>query len=713
MEVKIKDLFAIPFSLLVLLGLSYLERSGIQIPILRQAIAFSLLTFIPGFLVLGILRLDGVSIVEKILYSVGISLFFLMFTGVVVNILYPVVGISKPISETPLLITVSIAVLILFLICYSQNKYRSRSVVINTTRVFSLSTLSLSLLPFLAIFGTYLLNFYDNNILLLILLAVISAIPILVVLNKTSRDKYPLAIWMISISLLLHNSLIGQYVSWGDAEAEYLISNLVLRSGFWDTTIPTTHNSLLGITILYPYYSLICNIELTWVFKVVYPLLFSLTPLSLYLAIMRQTDEKIAFLASCLFMFSYMFFTLLSRNTRTGLSLLFLSLLILLLTDKNLKPVKKATLSVVFLLSIGVVYYGVSYILLLILLPVALLHFLDKKSEDEMITPTFASLFIVFSIVWYMYTSNSYGFNILVNFGINFLNQLGEFVSAPRSSPIFYLIEKWSISLEVVKYLYVITEFFIAMGILDLMYKIIKSKQIRFSRDYSFLSIFFFLFLSASIYSLPGNVQRILQISLVFLAPFCVIGCIRVFNIINFKYSIEKNTLKFFSIFLLLLFVFDSGLISATITHDLNPNQLINKPLITKASTEEKGYFYSMCVPRYDLYYSEWLLNNTNGTIEIYGIIRWFYTLSKPEEVKSMFEETKEKRIHLSKLSSLKRQNKVDSRSYICLGYCAYKEGLIIEQYPLVRFNRSEIDPVLNSTYKIYDNGGSVIYYES
>ncbi|RLF01410.1 MAG: hypothetical protein DRJ64_10635 [Thermoprotei archaeon] len=697
---------------LAFLGLIALDNLGLGIPILRQVLGFLYLTFVPGILLLGVFRINNLNTLETLLYSAGLSLSFLMFIGFLMNFFYPLIGISKPISEIPLVITISAIVLFLCFICYLRNKNYPKSFSININQVFSPFFLSLSLLPFLAVFGTYLLNFYDNNTLLLTLLTAISLIPLLVSYDKISNEKYPIVVWIISISLLLHNSLIGEYVSWGDSEGEYLISKLVLINEFWDPNTPSiTANSLLSLAMLHPIYSIACDIELTWVYKVVYPFLFSATPVALYLAFKKQTNEKIAFLSSSLFMFSYIFFTVLSRNTRTGISFFFLSLLILIVSNKKLRGVERAILLLTFLLSIAVTYYGITYMLLLFLFLVILLHYLDKnRDKNRVVAPTLAFLFVTFSITWYMYTSNSCGFDTIVHFANNYVDQFTELLTAPRSSPTYYLEKKWSVSLEVVRYLYVILIFFTTIGILDLIYKIIKGKEIGFSKDYSFFSLVSCLFLFATLSPLPGNIQRILQILLPFLAPFSVTGCVKLFTMITSKRLSEDNVLRFFAFILLVLLVFDSGLISATLTHDMNPNELINKPLINGGTVEEKKYFFTMYLPDYDVYSSRWLLNSTEGIIKIYngrmfhyGGVAYHYGLSGIKRIKTYLEESP---MYYAPLSE--DTNEIEEGSYVHLGYFSYREGLIVGQGDT--FATNKIYPLLNALNKIYDNGGAAVY---
>ena len=120
----LKIVLALQLAVLGAIGLDYI---GLQIPILRQAICFIYLSFIPGTLILRILKLNKLSAIETILYSVGLSLSLLMFTGALINALYPLIGISRPISEIPLVVTISILVLFLCFVCYMRDKDYSTS----------------------------------------------------------------------------------------------------------------------------------------------------------------------------------------------------------------------------------------------------------------------------------------------------------------------------------------------------------------------------------------------------------------------------------------------------------------------------------------------------------------------------------------------------------------------------------------------------------
>lgn len=61
---------------LAALGLVGLAAVGFDMPILRQIVGFVFLTFVPGILILRILKSHNIGLIESLLYSVGLSLAF-------------------------------------------------------------------------------------------------------------------------------------------------------------------------------------------------------------------------------------------------------------------------------------------------------------------------------------------------------------------------------------------------------------------------------------------------------------------------------------------------------------------------------------------------------------------------------------------------------------------------------------------------------------
>ncbi|MEW6096630.1 MAG: hypothetical protein AB1567_08910 [bacterium] len=184
---------------LAVFGLIGLDKIGIDIPILRQILIFFYLAFIPGILILR-LRNVNLSPTKTFLLSFGISLVFVTFISTLANLLLASTGFEKPISEIPILISISIPVLLLIGACYFKGKPK---ISLSDDSKLSLLPpfLFLLLLPLISILSSYISSVGGNDFFVLLLLATIAFIPLIAALGKLQERHYPLLILSSSISL--------------------------------------------------------------------------------------------------------------------------------------------------------------------------------------------------------------------------------------------------------------------------------------------------------------------------------------------------------------------------------------------------------------------------------------------------------------------------------------------------------------------------------
>jgi len=544
-----------------------LDWFGLGIPVLRQIIGFIYLTFVPGILLLGILRINNLDTIEAILYSVGLSLFFLMFMGLLVNTFYPLIGISRPISEQSMVLTVATITAFLCIFFFFRNR-EFKLYIPNIKCIISPQILLLSLLPLISIIGAFSLNYNNDNRLLLTMYGIVSILPIIVSLNRLPDKMLPFVVWVISISLLLSVPLSTRHLSQqSDALVEFYYAKLVYTNNVWDPSISENMNSMLRIVILHPMYSLVLNMSLIDVFKIVHPLHYSFTPLALYISYRRLLkNEKIAFLASFLFMSTFLFYASLSRNTRNGIAELFLALFVLTITNKSIPRRKRATLLLMFVLSIIVSHYATSYIFLLALITSTfLLIFVQQQEhqflgkEEKNINWNFAILYIVSTFTWYIYTSNASSYKLFVNFFDHMIGEILSGITLPEASyTVYSLTHKYTFSIEVLKIFIIFTNIFVAIEILALIWNILKNGRTMLQVEYSLLSIAFFGIFLATILPTTGlGTSRVYHTALIFLAPFSVTGFVRIcmcfrkvlrnsgpYNIVNINIINNKNCLK-------------------------------------------------------------------------------------------------------------------------------------------------------------------------
>lgn len=556
---------------LAMWGAIGLEITGLQIPLIRQIIGIIYLLFLPGIIILRILKLHQLNNIETLVYAVGLSCATLVFMGLTMNILYPVFGISEPISPTLLVLTISIIVLALCIACYVIDKDFSFPKYIEVKEVLAAPVLFLCLLPFISMFGTYLVNFHHSNILLMFLIGVIALLVILIGFNKfIHANLYPLAVFVIAISILFYRSLISIYISGFDIHAEYYFSNLVLANAIWDPTMPGILNTLLSITMLAPIISLISNVSLTWIFKIFFPFLFSLAILGLYRIFQKQTNDKIAFLSCFVFVSFARIYHDIVLIPRQITAMFFLILLILLIIDKNMIKMKRSFLMIIFAFSIVVSHYGISYIyaflaLLAWLILVLYENFKVEKlinlfyskfnsyktnnlngnyksliARDSTITLTFIVLFLLFILLWYIYISGSSVFNFSAQFGDHIISSFSiDFLKPDVIDKVRWLQTKTLLVQLLQSFNIIISYLFQIFILVGFVVVLIKPSEFKFKKEYlafSMASLVLFIALlpilpiSYQLYALGLDIGRISNLLLIFLAPFSIIGGVIVFR---------------------------------------------------------------------------------------------------------------------------------------------------------------------------------------
>lgn len=264
---------------LSLLALICLDLFGFPTIILRQLTGFIYLTIVPGMILLRILGFHELGNTKTVLYAVGLSITTLMFGGFILSILAPYLRISQPLSFFPIILMMTLIVLILCVVSYFLDKKEYNPGFIDSKDLLSPKILFLCLIPFLSIFGTYLLNYYHTNIVIIFLILILALIIFLTAFDTFPKKLYPLIIFVIAISLLFQNSLVSNYISGFDIQREYFVANSVFTNfNLIDVGYPEL-KAILSVTILPTIFANVLNLNLIWVFKIIYPLLLTFDPI--------------------------------------------------------------------------------------------------------------------------------------------------------------------------------------------------------------------------------------------------------------------------------------------------------------------------------------------------------------------------------------------------------------------------------------------------
>lgn len=677
--------------------------------ILRMLIGLVYLSFVPGFLIIKVLKIRGINITKIILYSVGLSVTFMMFFGLLVNITLHDVGISRPLSYVPIvggIMVVTSVLYVLSLVLATDNRTLLR---INFREVFSSSFLLLLALPLLSILGAYMVNTYENNVILLLLIVAIVCSVIIVSNDRTHGRLYSVALFLIAISLLYHRSLITNYLIGWDNHVEYNEYNLLKTQQYWNSSrAEGTFSAILSISILPEIYSLFLNMDGVWIFKIVFPLLYAIVPVGLFEVYRKQLDDKLAFLSSFFFMSFFTFFQEMLQLGREQIAEMFFVLCILIIFETRIERGKRTFLFMIFSISMVVSHYatafsfaGYIFLTLTVLSLRQLVPILRKvnprKSLRSQMPEWHLAFFVVVTLCWYLLVSNGI---VLTRLGATVyfsFSSIRYFLEGTATHPVVQLAlgeaAAGSWGREIYRVLFYGLNGFIVLCGLQLL---IKPEKSSFDRKYSAFALASLAILVFSLISpfFPAimNATRVYHIVLIFLAPVCIFGGKLFFKI--FEHLLKVPARLFYSFMLIILvifFLFNTGFIFE-VAHDVPSSISLSKYRIDGPyfSDEEvlgvRWLVNRSMLPRANFIYGD-----------EYGVIPFWGYFSAQKQVRYFTNET----------------TQIQENTYVFLRYLNVKtQKLLVRQaeevdiwgYINITSNPACFDAITNGS-KIYDNG--------
>lgn len=556
------------------LGINYL---GIKyLHLLREIIGFFYLTFIPGMIILQLINLKKIDFTRFILFSMGLSIFFAMSSVYLLNEVLLFLNDATPLTTFSILAFFSILIPFLLVASQKLNRYTIFELSINyrffEKTGFKLIFFTLLLLPILSIFGTYLLNFHDTNLILLILLITIVFHIILFSFLEFPSFYYPFSIFIISISILLMGALRSNHLLGIDIHNEFYVFQSIFNSSKWALLNYSTFDACLSISILPTIYAKIMGMNPEFLFKILYSLFFAFSPLIVYNISKDYLGKSYAFYAAMFFISqSTFFFSYL--NCRTSIGLLFFGFSILAILSTDLPIMKKKFLFICFILGCVLSHYATTYLFMWLLLSAfIILEIASKLFKIELKEKfTLEILFLLFSliVVWYSQLTGAPFYSSINILKTTILNLQGLFDS-DTSKGVPALMGSGITEKGIphkLEFLLTWSIFgLIALGILNMLYRYkyvsfpeITSKKViflikKFETNYLALALgcIIILFSFAILPFLSGSygIDRTYAFTSIILTPICVIGAITFSDLLK---RIKININPHFIILILLI----------------------------------------------------------------------------------------------------------------------------------------------------------------
>ena len=203
----------------ILIGLDY---ASIHLPLIRQVVGLGYLGFLPGYVILKSFRFSGSSAIRTSLYSIGLSIAFVMIIGALLSIVVPQTE-GKPGALLYFYFLSSIILVGLTFLIYFRTKEGPQPPQTPVLRKEKLSSffkpmsLYLLFIPIFSICGTLIMREYSTNIVMLFVYIMIGFAIILSLFRKIFPvHLYPLALFCIAIALLYQDTLSSVYLNGWD-----------------------------------------------------------------------------------------------------------------------------------------------------------------------------------------------------------------------------------------------------------------------------------------------------------------------------------------------------------------------------------------------------------------------------------------------------------------------------------------------------------------
>jgi uncharacterized membrane protein len=206
------------------------------------------------------------------------------------------------------------------------------------------------------------------------------------------------------------------------------------------------------------------------------------------------------------------------------------------------------------------------------------------------------------------------------------------------------------------------------------------------------------------------NTTRIYQITLIFLAPFCVIGGITFFRMlikmirVSWTDQYMKSSLKILSVFFAIYLLFNSGFVFEIMKENPTSISISQKSIKENGSLKYKTSFFSVVHTfEPDVIGSKWLSKTTSHDALYYMDASDKYALL----IYGM--------VYYSRIGQLSNStNTLPKGSYSRLGWHSVIQNISVLRTPitkqLIPAYTDTIRTMLERENKIYENGGNNIY---
>ncbi len=333
-----------------------------------RAALLALVLTVPGLLLLGALRVPVAATLRTPVYVVGASLAVVTASGLAVDLLGPPLGVAQPLRAVPLLVGLE-AVGLVLLAASAWARPRPgrpgwRAAAVPVRRLWPLA------LPLAAAAGAALLTGgHGPGLAIGVVAAELVALAAAVVLApRMSASQLGLVLYGVGLGLAWAYTMRGGSVYGFDITAEYQVMRSTGLAGLWETAhTDDAYGAMLSLTVLPASLHELTGISELVLLKAVYPALFALFPVAVFLVARRFLSPRYAVAAGAFIVVQSYFFQQIPAIARQEIALLAFAIAVAAAVDRRLPRGPRMALAATMGLLLVVSHYTTTYLAIAIL----------------------------------------------------------------------------------------------------------------------------------------------------------------------------------------------------------------------------------------------------------------------------------------------------------------------------------------------------------
>ena len=383
-----------------------------------QVLLVPLLLVVPGAILLRALRVPLGAVSSFPVYVPCASLIVLLGSGLLVDLIGPLIAVAAPLRAAPLLVGLEVVCLALL----AKSRKVPSNVAIPWRPFASLARLAWPfILPLVAVAGALRLNSgHGNGVAAIATTAcVVVLVTAIVLAPRLDRSMLAVILYAASLALMWSVSLRGALVPGFDIATEYYKLHQTVLTGIWH---PAHHDdaygAMLSVTVMPAELHFLSGVPDLLVFKVLYPAIGALLPVAVFGLARRILPHRWAF-AAATFVVAQAFSSL-PMIARQEIAMVLFAALIAAMLDARIQRRSQWALVALLGLAMAASHYSTTYVAItLIGLMLPLQWVVSWFREVPRVTGAVAVAFVVAlagAFIWYgPVTSFNYGLGPLVH----------------------------------------------------------------------------------------------------------------------------------------------------------------------------------------------------------------------------------------------------------------------------------------------------------